>query len=187
MNTDPYAAGVLDPEIHRRLVPNLERFARDANITPEWIWTPLGETCGPVEVGWVKRFRFHRGDKASGLVYVGWSPDPPVEDRMAAIAGVLIRNFINPRVMTVHELFNAANDGAVPDISCLLVPDFFLGKAQGGDMPSWRVPLLLSALLQRHALGVQTVLHVSDPVAMGIEYGVALKRHIESHYVQVEV
>jgi hypothetical protein len=151
---------------------------------PDWIWTPLGPVCGPAEVDWVDRFKFHPGDKVFGLAYVGWNPDPPVEDRMAAIAGALIRHFINARVMTVHRLIDAANEGAVPDVSCLLIPNFFLGAS---DMPSWRVSLLFDALLHRHGLGVRTVVYASDLQAMGSRYGAALQRHIETHYTLLEV
>jgi hypothetical protein len=165
----------------------LERFAREANITPDWIWRPLAEVCGADEVEWVRQFHFHTGSRTFGLVYVGWTSDPPVEDRMAAIAGALIRNSVNARVMMVHDLIDAAAKGAVPDISCLLIPNFFIGKAQGGDMPSWRVSFLLEVLLQRHAIGVQTVLYSSDLDTMSIEYGAALTRHIKHHYVRREV
>lgn len=178
---------MLCPEAHGRLLPHLERFAREANITPDWIWRPLAQVCGADEIEWVCRFRFHRENGLYGLVYVGWNPAPPVESRMAAIAGALIRNFICARVMVVHDLLDAAAEGAVPDTSCLLIPNFFIGKAQGGDLPSWRVSLLLSALLERHAMGVQTVLYASDLDAMSVDYGAALTRHVKHHYVSLEV
>jgi hypothetical protein len=184
MKFDPYATGVLTREVHELLVPHLERFANDANIAPECIWTPLGEVCGPAEVDWVDRFKFHRGDKVFGLAYVGWNPAPPVEDRMAAIAGALIRHFINARLMTVHRLIDAANEGTVPDVSCLLIPNFFLGTS---DIPRWRLSLLFDALLHRHASGLQTVVYASDLQAMGSQYGAALKRHVETHYTLLEV
>ena len=184
MKFDPYATGVLSREVHESLVPYLERFANDANIAPECIWTPLSAVCGPAEVDWVRRFKYHRADKVFGLAYAGWSPDPPAEDRMAAIAGALIRHFICARVMTVHRLIDAANEGTVPDVSCLLIPNFFLDSS---DIPPWRVSLLFDALLHRHALGVQTVVYASDLQAMGSQYGAALKCHVETHYMLLEV
>jgi hypothetical protein len=184
MKVDPYATGVLTPEVHERLVPNLERFADEANIVSDWIWTPLGSVCGPAEVDWVDRFKFHRGDRVFGLAYVGWNPDPPIEDRMAAIAGALIRHFVNARVMTVHRLIDASNEAAVPDVSCLLIPNFFLGPS---DIRPWQASLLFDALVHRHALGMQTVVYASDLQAMGVEYGAALKRHVEKHYTLLEI
>lgn len=187
MNADPYATGVLIREVHQPLVRHIDRFAKDANISPECIWTPLATVCGPEEVGWVLDFKFHRSNKVSGLAYVGWSPDPRIEDRMAAIAGALIRNFINARVMTVHTLIDIAGEGAVPEASCLLIPNFFLGKARGGDMPPWKISVLFDALLERRAMGVQTVLYVCDFKDMAVEYGAALRDHLQAHYVRVEV
>jgi hypothetical protein len=184
VKVDPYATGVLTRDVHELLVPNVERFADDANILPDWIWTPLGAVCGPAEVDWVDRLKFHRGDRVFGPAYVGWNPDPPIEDRMAAIAGALIRHFINARVMTVHRLIGAANNGAIPDMSCLLIPNLFLGTS---DIAPWRVSLLLDALLHRHALGLQTVVYASDLQAMGVEYSATLERHIEKQYTLLEV
>ena len=40
MRVDPYASGVLHPEVHDRLVKDLDHFARDAHIAPKWICTP---------------------------------------------------------------------------------------------------------------------------------------------------
>lgn len=185
--TDPYATGVLDPDEHGRLVADIDHVARDANIQPHWIWTPLAEICSTAEIAWVRRFHFHKTEGISGLCYLGRDPDPEVEDRMAAMAGALTRNYVRARIMTVNGLIEAADNGAVPDMSCLLIPNFFVEKAAGGTQAPWRVSVLLDALLHRQTLGLQTVLYVSDMDAMGAEYGSALKRHVSAHYRVVEV
>ena len=168
MKTDPYASGVLDKTVHARMVADLEGVAAAANIQPYWIWTPLAETCAPIEVEWVKRFRFHAGERIAGLCYVGPDPDPEIETRMAAIAGALTRNFICARVMTVNELLAVAQDGGAPDMSCLLVPNFFVEKTRGPGTAQWRVSALLDVLIYRQAQGLQTVLYASDLEALAL-------------------
>ena len=184
MKFDPYASGVLDKEVHARLVADIDRYARDANIQKRWVYTPLAETCGADEIDWVRRFKFHTSEGSAGLCYVGKTPAFNMETRMAAIAGALTRNFIFARLMTLNEfLMESANDGDIPDMSCLLVPNFFVEKGQ----PSWRTAALLDVLIARHTAGLQTVLYVADLIAMGKDYGNALPRHIEHLYQTLPV
>ena len=178
---DPYATGVLDPEEHERMVADIARIARDANIRPEWIWARIEKHCTPGEIEWVRRFPFHCREGRAGLCLVGKHPEPGIEDRMSAIAGALVRNFVRARLMTAHQVIEAADDGQPPEISCLLVPNFFPGKTEGA-LPAWRLALLLDALLHRQLRGLQTVLYVNDLAALGKAYGMALRQHLEAHY-----
>jgi hypothetical protein len=181
---DPYASGVLDPEVHDALVADIERFAEDANITPDWIWRPISESCGPGVQQWIRRFRFHAPEHTAGLLIVGGQPHPPIEDQMAGIAGSLTRNFIRARVTTLNQLIDAVQEGVVPAMSCLLVPNFF---AAGSSLPDWRIALLLDGLLHRNAQGLQTVLYAAEFEAMSQAYGSTLVQHLEAHYQRVEV
>jgi hypothetical protein len=122
MDIDPYETGMLDPNVHHRLVADIERYARAARITPEWIWRPITDVCSAEETAWARQFRFHQGEGRSGLIYVGRDPCPQIEDRLAAIAGALIRNFIDARVLTLLHLLDAIHDGEIPEFACLLVP-----------------------------------------------------------------
>ena len=72
-------------------------------------------------------------------------------------------------------------------MSCLLVPNFFVEKGKVTTNGHWRSAALLDALVTRHLKGLQTVLYVSSIDDMGMDYGTALKCHIEQHYQIVEV
>jgi hypothetical protein len=186
---DPYASGVLDKEVHARLVADLDNVAHDAGILPHWIWTPLGGLdLTEKEVTWLKRFRFHNAHEKGGLMIIGRSPtNLPVELRMAALAGALTRNFIRARMMTVNAFIDLVNDGDVPDMSCILIPNFHVEKAQGGSMPAWRVALLLDGLMQRHGEGLQTVLGVTGLDELGADYGAAMQRFLKSNYDSAKI
>jgi hypothetical protein len=99
MYADPYAAGVLLPQIHSQLVRDMIAIARDAAIQPDWISSPLKNACGTAEITWVKRFKFHAHEGHTGLCFIGKNPKVnSIEDRMSAIAGALVRNFIRARM-----------------------------------------------------------------------------------------
>ncbi len=56
MTPDPYAPGILKPEVHERLVANLENFALDAGIRPHWIYEPLPASVSPAEVKYLRAY-----------------------------------------------------------------------------------------------------------------------------------
>jgi hypothetical protein len=182
MKIDPFASGVLKPDAHGRLVADLENISRAVNIPQHWIWTPLADICAPAEVAWVKRFRFHTPEGRAGLCHLGREPKMEIETRMAAIAGALTRNFVRARMMTLNDVLAGLEDGEVPDMTCLLIPNFFVEKKQGGNQPAWRVSQLFDLLVSRHTAGLQTVLYVSDMEMLGSEYGAAIKRHVAGLY-----
>jgi hypothetical protein len=185
---DYYASGVLNPDVHARLVANIENIAADVGIQSHWITAPLIDTCGPQEIEWTRQFKFHAVNHRSGLVLTGRHAQPSPVNRMAAIAGALTRNFVACRVTTLNAMLALVMSGEMPDVSCLLVPNFFTGKAPtGGASPGWRTALLLDALLERHAKGQQTVLYVSDEVSMGMEYGEMLRKHLEQYFSTTEI
>src|SRR4051794_12986275 len=111
---DPYAEGILKEEIHAQLVKHLDNFARDAAIRREWICKPLAKSVSPAEVEWVKKFPRHAEQGCSGLVLTGPKASR-VADRMSAIAGALVRNFIRARVFTLQQILDAFTDGGPPD------------------------------------------------------------------------
>jgi hypothetical protein len=187
MKIDPYASGILVPAEHDRLVADIDNVARDANIPVRWVWTPLAEVCGPEEVEWVERFRFHAAEGSAGLCMSGSNMKIDPETRMAAIAGALARNFVRARVMTVNKLLIAARDDDLPDMSCLLVSNFFVEKGHVATNGHWRSEALLDAMVARHTAGLQTVLYVASMAEMALDYGLAMKRHIERLYQIVEL
>lgn len=185
----PFASGVLDKEVHARLVADIENIAADAGILPHWIWTSLAATGGVAkkEGVWIKRFRFHSAHDKSGLVLSGKFTELPVELHMAAIAGALTRNFIRAKVMSVNAFIDLVNDGNVPDMSCVLIPNFYVAKSLGGHMPEWRVSVLLDGLMQRHAGGLQTVVGASGMDTLAADYGIAVQRHLKAAYEVIPI
>ena len=185
---DPYASGVLHKQHHERLVAGIDGFARDAGIQPKWIWTRLADTCGPEEVEWVTKFRRHQADGESfGLCYLRKSPDAAPDVRMAAIAGALVRNFVRARVMTLGTVLDLLAAGEPVEATCLLIPNFFLAKNEGGTIAPWQVSALYDLLTHRGSMGLQTVISASSMVELGSEYGNAFSALVRNHYTVVEL
>lgn len=183
---NPYESGVLREDVHGRLVADIDNIGRDASIQVRWIWTPLASAVPADVVDWVKHYRTNVANGASGLCLVG-SKVVGIEDSMSAIAGALLRNFIRARVLTLTQLFEAVDDQDTPQVSCLLLPNFFISKSLGGNLPAWRSNMLMDVLLQRHQSGLQTVIYVSDMKALAAEYGPAAASLVTNHYRIVDL
>ena len=188
MTVDPYASGVLEPETHARLVLDIENYARDAGVQPRWIWTALAETVGKAEVEYVRQYKSHgQADGVKGMCCVRKDDHCDPATRMAAIAGALVRNFIRARVMTLGVVLDMLATRDTPDATCLLIPNFFQAKAEGGSIAPWQIGALFDLLLQRSQTGSQTIVYVTDMKALSTEYGVAFADLFTDHYLTVSI
>ncbi len=183
-NLHVYKPGVLKVDEHYRLVLDLQSYAEKANIPALYIYTSMKNYCGEVECDWVRSLTKHAEEGIAGLVYTG--PIPHVEDRMMAIAGACLRNYIAAQVMPLQEVVERMKTNSMPVPRVLLIPNFFLKKDGGGDIPSWQVSSLLGLLYARFAKGLQTVLYVQNMHNLGETYGVSFTSHITGHYTRVD-
>lgn len=187
MLADPYAFGVLKPEHHERLVADLDNYAMDAGIQPRWIYSHLPDTVSQDEIEYLKGFRRHKANGIAGMALVGKNEHGRVETHMAAFAGFLVRNFIRARVMTLGTVLDMLPKQEMPELSCLLVPNFFLASSEGGTIAPWQVNLLFDYLTYRQVAGLQTIVYVSDIGLLGKEYGLAFRRLIDGSYARANV
>lgn len=183
---DPYATGVLDHEVHQRLVADIDNIASRAAIQPQWIWTPLADVVDPTVVDWVRKFKMHRYNNNSGLCLVGQKPQKAIT-QMSAIAGALLRNFIEARVMTSAQVYERTKAGDVPNPTCLLIPNFFLGESHGVKLAHWEIAALQDLLYERHLRGASTVLYATDADAMTSEYGTAIGQLVHTNYTRTKI
>ncbi|CAA2141450.1 hypothetical protein [Hyphomicrobium sp. ghe19] len=183
---DPYATGVLQEEHHERLVADLEGFAKDAGILPQWIYTRLPKEISGAELEYLKNFR-KLGGQPAGLCYVGEAKSVQIEQRMAAITGALVRNFIRARMMTLGTFVDASAGHVAADLSCVLIPNFFLTSIDAGMIAKWQLSAIYDTLVERQMHGKQTILYVKDLDLLGKEYGLGFQRLIEDFYLRVKV
>jgi hypothetical protein len=168
--------------IHDKLIADLDKFAEEAGVMPKWIEQPLAGGPAECDLQWLKRYKFHTGEGKSGYLITGNHLD--VTDRFAAIAGALVRNWINARVMPLNSVLELLEDGDEPVASCLLIPNFFMGVSLEGQAAPWKIVRMLDLLISRRLEGKQTVLYVQHEGQMAAKYGVAFKEHFEKHFIK---
>jgi hypothetical protein len=185
---DPYETKVLKRDVHDRLVKNLTNYAEDAGIQKHWVWTPLVDHVSAVEFDYVKTFPKIRSEgMVKGLVLTRKTAEADPYERMSAMAGAFVRNFIRARMMTVQHVLGLLKDGDAPVATVLLIPNFFHSKDEGGSIPQWQASHLYDLLLQRASEGKQTVLYATDIGEMGTTYGSAFSRFISTNYTKAEI
>jgi len=178
---EAFEIGILNREYHARLLLNLETHAANAGIPPEFVWSKMSKYCTPEEVTWVRRMRV---EKDHGLCYRGVFP-VPIEDKMMAVTGACLRNYIDARMMTVQEVLHYLKAGDMPSPTVLLIPNFCLDKGEGGDIAQWQSSSLLGLLYSRLAKNLKTVLYIGSEAALEKHYGEAFAKHIRSHYTMI--
>lgn len=178
-----YEAGILDPGVHGRMLMDLDRVTTQAGIPVSAIWTPLSKVCTlPVEIQWTKRFWLHAQSGVSGLLYLGTGFQPPVIERFFALAGALVRNFVDARVMTVQDVIERRSGGDPMLFSALLIPNFCLG-GNVGKLTDWKMSELSGLLLERFSAGKQTVLYAESEQALSV-YGTVFVEHLNRYFLK---
>lgn len=174
-----FKEGLLDKEYHERLIADLDRMAAKAGIPVDFVWSKLSSFCSTADIEWVSRMR---EGKDQGLVYTGTNFTVPVEDKMMAIAGACLRNYINAKMMPVQEVLSLLKKDAMVKPTVLLIPNFCMAKDDVSSVAPWQAASLLGMLYSRLAQNQKTVLYVGSMAALEEAYGEALARHLKAHY-----
>lgn len=171
---------ILDPVHHERLIADMEHVCKTANVLPLYVKQSMVGVSQPAEIEWVRQFREH-SQNGQGLVLTG-SLSP--ETRMMSIAGALLRNFVDARVISLTTMLEMRDNGVLPDCRVMLVPNLFLRSA-GKALPAWKVHIVYDILLARMTSSKPTVVYVEDMNALAAEYGRVFADHLTQHYITV--
>jgi hypothetical protein len=179
---EAYDSGILSREDHSRLVQNLEHYAQKANILDLMILNKMSFfACTEAEIDYTKAIKRMAAKGNYGLIYTG-KETSPVITRMMAVAGACLRNFVDAKVVTLQELLSDIKEGNHPEARVLLIPNFFINRADGGKIAEWHIPELLHLLYSRMMKGQQTFLYVSDFDALRKNYGDPIANHLEKSF-----
>lgn len=180
-----YESGVLNQEVHSRLVSNLDQYARRANILDSMILNKMSSfDCSDSEIKYMKAIKRQADKGVYGMTYLG-KETSPVMTRMMAVAGACLRNFVDAKVVTLQELLSDIKEGHPPDVTVLLIPNFFINRADGGKIAEWHIAELLGLLYSRMTKGQQTFLYVSDLDALRKTYGDPIANHLQNNFRSV--
>jgi hypothetical protein len=103
-----------------------------------------------------------------GLILEGISP----EIRCQAIAGELIRDLVDARVIPLSDLVKNPGLGQVPTV--LLIPDFAVDIEGQGPIPTAAGQDICTMLLERAAVRKPSVLYIQSLGIVFLNYGKTL-------------
>lgn len=170
---------ILDSTYHERLIADLPHLCQIAGIPPQMVWSRLSDFCTGDDLTWVRALK---KTELLGLAYTG-TTNPPVSDKLMAIAGACLRNYIDARVMAVQDVLTYLKNDTMPAPTVLLIPNFCLDKGEGGDIAQWHISSLLGLLYSRHTKNLKTVLYIGSLTSLEKNYGTAFRQHIETHFI----
>lgn len=178
-----YEPGVLKPQKHHKLVEVLGRICAFSGVRREYVTTSMAaHGCTGVELEYVRTLRKQASQGKAGLLYVG---QKKFEQRMMAVAGACLRNYIQARVVTLQMATNEVKEGVHNDASVLLIPNFAtMGKTYATS--EWDAGYVFDLLVHRYAQSLQTVLAALTWESIEKAYGPAVAKHLEQYYVIVE-
>lgn len=169
-------ASVLDPVRHERLIEDLDHICGQSNVPRKYIQQSMKLVCDATEIDYVVNFRLYRGTYP-GLVIEGKANS---EERCMSIAGALLRNFIDARVVTLSTLLDAAEGGTVPDPTVMLIPNLYV-SSYGKTLPAWKVNAVYDLLLRRWTSEKPTVVVVESLKGLAAAYGQAFYSHLSNY------
>jgi len=168
---------VLDPDHHRRLIEELDDVARVAGVPKRYIERSMSEHCSAEEAAWVRDYRLHAAKGQFGLCYLGSDHT----QRMMAMCGAFVRNYIDARLVTLADLIELARTNDVPSASVLLVPSFHR-EAKQGSVTAFQTNLLWQVLESRMITERLTVIGVQSLALLKNDYGAHFADLVSSHY-----
>lgn len=180
-----YESGVLVPDVHARLVQNIDSIASAAHIPKHMIWTSTKGICSTEEINYLRQYRRQGSLGNYGLVLTGEVKADKAHLRMMAMAGMCLRNMINAKVLTAQEIFTALKQDDPLTTSAIFVPNFHV-TGEEGTLPEWQKQQLLNFLLCRFGDQKQTFLYVKDFDTMREDYGDVIAGHLESNFIAIE-
>jgi len=174
-----FKSKLLDKDYHERLIQDLPQVIATAGVPASAVWMRLSSYTTEAERLWVRNMR---SDTDRGLLFVGSKFPIEVADKMTAITGVCLRNYTDARVMSVQEVVKRIKDASMPAPTVLLIPNFCLDKANGGDVPSWEISILMGMLIDRMGKGLKTVMYTTSMAVVQKQYGDSFKTLLESKF-----
>lgn len=176
---DPFAGDVLDFIVHDRLVKHKDKFSAASGVPSRYIWCP-DDRLSACELEWARAFNRNKQSGILGLAYVGKFQKLTVEERFFRLAGKLLRNFVNARVMQMDQIMAARNEG-YPEVTCLFVPTLCEVRSDPVKGTS-----AASLLLDRFSKPrQQTIIHFESWSKLRDYHGTLVHDHVKQHFTEL--
>ena len=163
--------GILNLQRHEQLLLMLEQAAERAGVPVGAICRHLRDYVGDDEREWCRKILASRSQPPSGMLYVGKWKD--VNNRMDGIAGALVRNFVDARVMTIGRALEER-----PTSMVLLMPNFCTTTKQAG----WQAERVADLVLERLHTNRTSILYATTVADVQNVYGKALSDMLHDRF-----
>jgi hypothetical protein len=171
----------LNQNLHGRIIADRERICAVAGIQDKHLRESMIEYCRPAEIDWVRHFKRYRAAGIPGLL-ITYSQRPGTI--CEAIAGALVRNYIDARVIPLNSLFNECLDsGDLSTPEVLLVPNLYVRASGTAILPSWKIQVLHDLLLTRTLRSRMNVLYVESLDGLTSSYGQAFADYLADYKI----
>lgn len=163
-SSSPWDSGVLQPAIHDRLVANIDQIAQRSGLgvaNKHLIWTSA--ELKTAEMGWCRAtVEMARADTPWAKPHIGvcYTKDQLAAERtMLMMAGLLVRNFVDARVMTRMDVIAERKATGTVEATAVMIPDFATPEYVE-TMPAWERSALAEFVHERVRDGLPTCLFV---------------------------
>lgn len=164
MTSDPWASGVLKPEVHDRLVANIGQISNRAGLGVQHkhlIWTSAELLKSEMQwctyaIQMVRAAEPWPLDRI-GVCYTQNQLD--CEKKMLTMTGLLVRNFVDARCMSRMDVVAERKANGEIDASVVMVPDFATPEYVE-TMPAWERTAMMEFVHERIRAGLPTCLYV---------------------------
>jgi hypothetical protein len=170
---------VLSEKHHSRIIADKDNLCRIANIPVSWLDRTARSVCADGELDWLVRYPFYKR-QGKGLLLTG-KHTPPPETKMMAMVAALVRNYIDARLATIHDVIETVGKGT-DEASVLFIPNLFQRQGPKGIHP-YKMQMVYDLLLSRVVNGKVSVLYVEDLAKFGAEFGTVFQQHLEANYL----
>lgn len=164
---------VLHPEVHKRIIEDMERVCEIANVPASFVRHSMKSFCQETEIEWVRSFNIHRKNGEYGLLITGTDKS---ETRCMAIVGTLVRNFIDARIMTLSSVITDPEEAKTPTV--LVIPNLYMSSF-GKQFTAWQIQSVYDVLLNRLTTNKPTVVCVESITGLETSYGSVFAEHIK--------
>lgn len=168
---------MLDPVHHAQLIADLDQIARDAGVPKRYIEDSMGDYgCQAELFEWVKGYKTHAKTGCYGLALI----DPDATQKLSAITGAFIRNFVLARMVTLSNLLEEIKEGPVPDPTILVIPSF-----ERPGITQFQANALWGFLEDRMLRERLTICAVKSTSQVASDFGKAISTLIANHFQTV--
>lgn len=168
---------------HEPIIANLDMVLFNSGVSLDALCTSALEVCTQPEIDFLMGYHQH----GKGLIYLGNVEH--VYKRMEAITAALVRNFVDARLITVHDLVELYSEGYL-EAQVVVVPDFFTKLCENKTHDEFLRQKMnaYSFLIKLRQRGIRAIVYAHD-LGMFVERhgGQLLTDLIKDQFMPLEV